>query len=308
MSRRHYKWLGLGAGFGLGMLDLALIDAMGIRMTVGDAVVTRWVMMGAAITFGALGFVIGRLAETLGALDASQRKVLRYEKLAAIGRMAAGVAHEVRNPLGVIRASAEHIAEELGPEGGAGRERSGDAQRACRFITEEVDRLDGFVGDLMDFTRPLTAEPVATSARALAERARALAEGHLGADHALELHVADGLMVHADEDLAVRVLLGLLVNAAQATGDGGRIELRAGETEGGSWFEVGDDGPGVAPADRERVFEPFFTRRARGTGLGLAMGAKIAEAHGGTLALTESDRGACFRLLLPGAEARRRAA
>lgn len=111
--------------------------------------------------------------------------------------------------------------------------------------------------------------------------------------------------VPADADLLAQVLLGLLLNAADAVAERGRIVVRAMADDAAVTVEVADDGPGVPPADAEQVFEPFFTTKAGGTGLGLAMALRIAQAHGGTLELAPgrgagaNGAGACFRLRLP---------
>lgn len=222
---------------------------------------------------------------------------MENERLAGIGRLAAGVAHEVRNPLAVIRSSASLLLEGLDPE-------AEDAHTAGRFITEEVDRLDGFIGTLLDFSRPLAPERAVVELPPLLRRVEILGSdqaARVGFEFAVE--PVEG-QVEGDEDQLAQALFTLVVNAGEATGAGGRVQLRA-AVNGEVAFEVADDGPGVSAESAARIFEPFFTTKARGTGLGLPMAARIAAAHGGALELRPraglgpEGRGACFRLRLP---------
>ena len=258
-------WIGAALGVSLGLLDGLLVEVLGIEMRLGELVVT-WPVMGIfALSFGGLGWMIGRQQELRRELETQQRQLVESEKLASLGRMAAGVAHEVRNPLGVIRSSAEVLGEEVD---------SDDGREACAFIVEEVDRLDAFVGDILDFSRPVRAAEELASAEEVVRRAIALGGPHL---EGIEVSVSTTGEL---PELFDRVLLGLLVNAAQAGAR--RVEIRS--SEGALLVE--DDGPGVPAELREQVFEPFFTTKARGTGLGLAMARRVVEAHGGRLSLT----------------------
>ncbi|HEX9402632.1 MAG TPA: HAMP domain-containing sensor histidine kinase [Anaeromyxobacter sp.] len=208
----------------------------------------------------------------------------------ALARMAAMVAHEVRNPLGIIKGSAELIrargAAALGPED----------DEALQDLLGEVERLKRLTQDFLDLAR----EPVLVTSRIdLAEVAgearRALAHRH--ASVAVRLDVPP-LPVEADADRLRQVLANLLLNAAQA---GAReIAIRGAATEGFARIEIRDDGGGVDAALKTRLFEPFATGRAEGTGLGLAIARSIAVRHGGTLTLVEDGRpGTAFALRLP---------
>ncbi|MBX3269596.1 MAG: hypothetical protein KF729_05015 [Sandaracinaceae bacterium] len=305
-----HRWdvLGLAAGVGVAVFDLATFALAGVDLSVLTAQ-----PLGGAVLFG---FVAGyallglagsrlwrarrrakrdaeRIAAQLAELEQSRARVLSSEKLAALGRLAAGIAHEVRNPLGVIRASASMVQESL-PEGT-------DDHRACELITGEIDRLDGLIGALLAFAKPArmtlartALEPVVARAATLAAEARPIA-----VERALE----PGISVFADPDLVTQVLFGLVVNAAEAGATRARVEgARRGDA---IELCVADDGPGVAPGDEARVFEPFFTTRDAGTGLGLSMAARIVEAHGGAIevragaGLGPEGRGACFSIALP---------
>ncbi len=307
---RRLPLLGLSAGIVLALLDGLLLAFLGAHIDVGGYDLTILILGSYGATFAALGWVVGFLAQARAQLredariiqaqydelQASQRKLVQYEKLASIGRMAAGVAHEVRNPLGVIRSSASLVEEAL-------PERESELRRACSFIREEVDRLNGFVTTILDFSRPI--QPVRSGVRIseVFDSALTLAGTRLAG---LQIERGtDPVGVQGDPDLLVQLVLGLVVNASESVSEAGRIALRAVGDREGVYLEVADDGPGVAAEDEEHLFEPFWTRKAKGTGLGLAMAQRIAEAHGGTLRLVhgcglgKAGDGACFRLTLP---------
>ena len=312
-TNRRWGLIGLLAGVVMGLGDMALFSLLGVEMRVGGHDAVAGVMGLFIATYAVLGWVMGRLVEArkraaadartitaqLHALAASQHALLQSEKLAAIGRLAAGVAHEVRNPLGVIRASASMLEEGPGLDD--------DARQACRFIREEIDRLNGLITSLLAFARPTEPRLSSVALDAVIERALRLAAPEVDRRAiALVRETPPALPeVRADADLLAQVLLGLVVNATEAVAEHGRIVVRASADGAAVTVEVADDGPGVAAGNAEQVFEPFFTTKASGTGLGLAMALRIAHAHGGTLELApgrgagSSGAGACFRLRLP---------
>lgn len=289
-------------GFVLGMGDYFLLRALGVTMRLGSHDATLVICVIFALNFAGLGWAIGRLFAAQAAVRASaaqvadsQRRAAQSEKLAEIGQLAAGVAHEVRNPLGVIRSSASMLALDL-PEGG-------DARRASGFIIEEVDRLNGVVRALLDYARPLATHREVLTFNDLMAAVRPRIADRL-ADQSVTLTTRGAGTLTGDPDLLIQVILTLLENAIQAT-PGGHIEVAL----QGHELLVADDGPGVDPEIVDKVFAPFVTTRAGGTGLGLAMAARVAEAHGGTVTLREGaglgpgGRGACFVLALPGGDA-----
>jgi two-component system sensor histidine kinase HydH len=317
VSFRRLDLLGAAAGFVLGLFDTWLLTLLGVEMRLGAHDAAPLVALWFASSCTLLGFVAGRLAlararlredaETIrrqqAALAVSERAAFENEKLAAIGRLAAGIAHEVRNPLGVIRASAAMVREHFAP--------ADDSYRACGFILDEIDRLDGLIASLLAFARPTALRVRPAAVGDMVARAAALAEGALrrrDAKLAAQL-AAPGAELAVDPDLIAQVLLGLVTNAAEAVAPGGHVELRARVEPAAVVLAVADDGPGVPEADRARVFEPFYTTKASGTGLGLAMAERIARAHGGELRVVQGagagpgGRGACFELVLPTAQA-----
>ncbi|MEQ9322103.1 MAG: ATP-binding protein [Polyangiaceae bacterium] len=280
--------LGLAAGIAIGVVDLTVLLLIGVEMTWRGTNLIVPVMGVFTATFAALGFTIGhltdarvQLAARLGELQHTQAQVLQYEKLASIGRMAAGVAHEVRNPLGVIKSSAALLVESL-PDGDE------DGRRAGRFIREEIDRLDDFIRALLDFSRPIEPRRCEVSLDELVDRVERLTEAsqrRTGAS--LEVKSVGARTWMLDADLLCRAVVALATNACQAAGEGGRVLIRIDADQGR--IVVADDGEGVDPEIRERVFEPFVTTKAKGTGLGSSMAARIVEAHGGRIVIVDGQ-------------------
>ncbi len=308
------RWIGAAVGIAIALFDTFTMRALGI----GFAMNGRDVSLLVAATFGSslavLGWLFGRGLE-LRHRDQQQNAVIRAqseeiaaararlaqsEKLAALGQLSASVAHEVRNPLAVIRSAAQSLAESVAVD-------DQDGQRACRFITAEIDRLTSVVGSLLAFARPLRLEPRPVKVDELFDGALLLAAPDLQRQ---QVHVERGpaaavLSVRADVDLLRQVLVGLLANAVEAVGRDGEVRLDARPLTGDQIeIEVADSGPGVPSELQARIFEPFFTTRARGTGLGLPIARQIVEAHGGRLDV--GDRrggGARFTVRLPAAPA-----
>jgi signal transduction histidine kinase len=294
------RWWGLAFGLASAIGDAFLLSWMGTRFTLWGEEVFWLPTLWFGGTGALLGFFLGDAIEsrrreraTAAALAAAGTRVAQSEKLAALGQLAAAIAHEVRNPLAVVRSAAQDIAESL-PVGDAG------GHRSASFIIEEVDRLSSVVSSLLTYARPLQLHPRPVAVHDVVERAADLAASAL-AVRGLRLRRGDdaGLpTINADGDLVCQVLLGLLANAAEAAR--GEVVVSAHAEDGTVRIAVDDDGPGI-PADlRARVFEPFFTTRPRGTGLGLAVARQIVEAHGGRIDVGDGPRGgACFTVRLP---------
>jgi two-component system sensor histidine kinase HydH len=240
-----------------------------------------------------------RLAETNRQLEQAQDEARRSERLAALGQMSAGLAHEIRNPLGVIKGSAEMLEQKIGTSNPLAGELAG-------YISTEVNRLSALVSRFLDFARPLRAERSPASLAALIDRALAtVAESWRGAPVRVEKNFAPDLpLIPLDENLADRAFVNLVQNAYEAMGDAGgtlRVSLAPAHSGGRSGIEarIEDTGPGVPPEMCEQIFNPFVTTKKTGVGLGLSIVSKIIDEHRGTIHLESSPHGARFVVSLP---------
>lgn len=237
----------------------------------------------------ALALVARRWSRAEAARRRDAERAIRGD---ALSRMGAMVAHELRNPLGVIRGAAELVRTRAGAALGE-RDRE-----ALQDVLDETERLRRLTDDFLDLARDpaIVAGPVDVAA-VVAEAARSVARTH----PALEVHAEGAARAQADAGRLRQVLANLLVNAAQAGAHHARVRV---EGDGAAIrVTVRDDGPGIDAAVRPRLFEPFATGRAQGTGLGLALSRRIVERQGGTLRLGEGSGagGAEFELRLPAA-------
>ena len=305
------RWWGTAGGVALAVVDTAIMVMLGVSFQMNGHDVTALVAVSFGSSLALLGFLVGYAAEArrrdrraaaliqaqLEALNAGRARLVQSEKLAALGQLATAIAHEVRNPLAVIRSAAQGLGETVPAD-------DAEAGRACAFITAEIDRLSSVVTSLLAFARPLHLEPRTVSVRELFDRAALLAEGELSAKGArLGRDESPALpAVKADPDLLSQVLLGLLANAAEAVPAGGVVTLTARTRDGAIELSVEDSGPGIPTELRDRVFEPFFTTRPRGIGLGLAVARQVVEAHGGRIEAGErAGGGARLTVRLPAA-------
>lgn len=236
-------------------------------------------------------------------LKKAQEEARRAERLAALGQLSAGLAHEIRNPLGVIKGSAEILSQKLASSDAL-------AQELSSYIYTEVNRLSALVTRFLDFARPSRLELNPVDMPSLLERAlKSIAEKITAGNINVRRDYASGLPpVMADEQLCDQVFTNLLSNACEAMGEkGGELKVRIFPRDSGFrhevMVEIEDSGPGI-PADlREQIFNPFFTTKKTGVGLGLAIVTKIVDAHGGAVHVkSEPGRGACFQVSLPQAE------
>ncbi|HZC77383.1 MAG TPA: ATP-binding protein, partial [Ktedonobacterales bacterium] len=251
----------------------------------------------------ALALLSARLYEDLrgsyAELARAQKELIDRERLAALGELSASIAHEVRNPLGVIFNSVGTLRRLLKP--------AGDVALLLDIVGEEADRLNRMVGDLLDYSRPLQPDLLPVPLRPLLEEALAAAGKQLGPPaEQVKVHLrvaTEVATVRGDARLLRQALVNLFLNSYQAMPRGGRLEVRArrAELDGRPAAEVlmNDTGPGIPAAIGPRVFLPFFTTKATGTGLGLAVVKRIVEGHGGSIELGQPPVGAEFRLRLP---------
>jgi PAS domain S-box-containing protein len=225
-----------------------------------------------------------------------QESLRRSQSMAAMGALVAGVAHEVRNPLFSISATVDALETDL-------RDRP-DFMELAGLLRSQVGRLTQLMRDLLDYGKPAElslaavqpGDPVRKATRGCAALARSK-------EVELDVRVAPGLPALAlDAGRMEQVLENLLANAVHHAPRGTSVRLTVDRADDGRavFFRVEDDGPGIAPADLERLFEPFFSRRQGGTGLGLPIVHRIVDAHGGTVgAANRMHGGAVFTVILP---------
>jgi two-component system, NtrC family, sensor histidine kinase HydH len=248
-----------------------------------------------------------RLAETNRRLEQAQAEARRSERLAALGQLSAGLAHEIRNPLGVIKGSAEMLTQKLQASDELARELAG-------YISTEVNRLSALVTEFLDFARPLHAEPHPADLVALLDRVLQVVAGRFAGKQEtgnavrVERHYASGLpLVPLDESLCEQAFLNLVQNAYEAMQDenrGGvlRVEVQPATKNGRNGVELrlADTGQGVPDHLREEIFNPFVTTKKTGVGLGLSIVSKIVDGHQGSIQVENMPgAGAMFTLFFP---------
>jgi len=239
-----------------------------------------------------------QLAAANRSLQEAEEAVRRSDRLAALGQLAAGLAHELRNPLGTIRASAEMLNRSVAHENEVAREVAG-------FIAEEVDRTNSLVTRFLDFVRPLELRLAPAELSQVLDRSVSMVEREAAAREVTiyKNYSPDIPPFPLDAELMERVFYNLLANAAQATAPGGAVTVKTRPMGGDAEISVIDRGEGIEPKLMDTIFNPFFTTKADGVGLGLAICSKIVDQHGGTIAVeSERGKGSVFRVCLPRGE------
>lgn len=228
-----------------------------------------------------------------------EEQLRRAERLSALGELSAMLAHEIRNPLGSIRGTAEILRDDFRP---------GDRKyEFLEILVKETDRLNRVVEDFLSLAKPLQVERETCDLAAELREVVALAAGEAATRGVrLELVPAELPPVRGDREKLRQVFLNLILNGVQATGRGGRLTISSGRHGAGDGTPAGvelifaDTGDGIEPDVLPRIFEPFFTTKSGGTGLGLAITQKIIESHGGTITVeSEVGKGTVFRVRLP---------
>jgi signal transduction histidine kinase len=249
----------------------------------------------------------GTLAETNRKLEQAQAEARRSERLAALGQMSAGLAHEIRNPLGVIKGSAEMLHQKLGESNPLASELAG-------YISSETNRLSALVTRFLDFARPLQAELVTQEITPVLDRAlRAVSLTRKDDLVRVERQYQENLpLVPLDESLCEQAFVNLIQNAYDAMGSaGGTLRVTAARANranrDGVEVRIEDTGPGIPAELREQIFNPFVTTKKTGVGLGLSIVSRIIDGHHGTIRVERSgessDRsGACFVVFFPASE------
>ncbi|MBZ5497316.1 MAG: sensor histidine kinase [Acidobacteriia bacterium] len=236
----------------------------------------------------------GELSQAYERLRSAFEQLKQSDRLAALGQLSAGIAHEIRNPLGSIKGSIEILETEIAPDN--------PKHEFVRIIKEETARLNSIVAEFLRFARPPKPAVELASLNELISSTLNLLQKE--AEHSrVEIRKClDPLLpeVNVDRDQIRQVLLNVVLNGIQAMPQGGVLEVSSARADGKVVVEVADNGPGLEEEDLERVFDPFFTTKPQGTGLGLSISYQLLQRHGGRInAERNAGRGMTFRIELP---------
>lgn len=247
---------------------------------------------------GEAGIVRGRMLilQDLSLQKNLQKQLQRNERHTALGKMAAGVAHELRNPLSSIKGLAIILRSRLTEDT--------QATDSADLLISEVERLDRVIGELLEYARPEQIRRQTVEVEKIIRNAVLLIEGDAvtnGTEIITDID-KNGVTVSGDSDKLTQVFLNVMLNSLQEMHSGGRLVIRAAQNEeGGAHIRLSDSGAGIDPHNLEKVFDPYFTTKHDGTGLGLALTKKIVDEHGGTLEIEETNQhGTTVKITLPG--------
>ncbi len=276
-------------------LDMGPIEAMRKQDTANTILLAAILLL-----IGFAGVVSLFLAQayrsTRTSLTSLERELETSRRLASLGRLAAGVAHEIRNPLSSIKGFATYFKERYRD--------NPDDQKTSEIMVHEVDRLNRVITQLLEFARPPVIQRKRASLQSLIQHSLKMIERQASAKQIQVLsHLPSEIKeVDLDPDGINQVLLNLYLNAVEAMDQGGRLSVSLSGEEGPARVKivVSDTGAGINKEDLEHVFDPYFTTKQTGTGLGLAIVHKIIEAHGGEVRVdSDVGRGTTVTLLLP---------
>ena len=295
------------AGFGIvSYLALCLGFASGVLPPPPDQFADAYVVESSAMIYPAFSTVVATglvaslasyLAERLrtygGRLEEATKRAEEAEHLAALGRLSAALAHEIRNPLGSIRGSVEL----LRTGGGLTKE----DERLCVIVEREAERLNDLVTDMVDLSRPRPPElhevDLAQTARNVVELARGSARGQ---DIRVTYVGPEQLVVRADQAQMRQMLWNLVRNALQASEDGAEVRVALERDDEEVLMQVDDDGSGIPPSKRDHIFDAFYTTRSHGVGIGLAVVKRICDDHGFHIDIDSAEgKGTSFSVRLP---------
>ena len=216
------------------------------------------------------------------------------DRLAALGQLSAGIAHEIRNPLGSIQGAVEILAQGLPPE-----------DPRCEFAQiarKEVFRLEKLTGEILQFSKPAPPKQLQIDWREIVEAACRLCSDQANRQRVDIVRQAEApaATILVDPEQVKQVIINVLINAIQAQPGGGRITIRGVIEAGELAVSIQDAGPGMSPEQLDRIFDPFFTTRREGTGLGLSISFQLVKNNGGRIrATSEPGQGSCFQVIFP---------
>jgi signal transduction histidine kinase len=259
---------------------------MGLRVQPGKIPETRSL----AMDFNGM---LDSLSTSREALDRVNREMIKQKSLAEVGKFSMMIAHEVKNPLSIIKSSMDILKKDMGLT---------SQNTMVAYIEDEIRRLNRLIEDFLSFARPMRPTFCTVDlndvVRSLLERFEMLTNE---SDVTIQAEISnDPVRVFGDSDLIARGLGNILKNACEAVGDKGEVSVVTQINDGYWIIEISDSGEGIAPDNIQKVFEPFFTSRASGTGLGLAFTRQVVEVHGGSITARNAETGgAVFRVEIP---------
>ncbi|MBM9603806.1 two-component system sensor histidine kinase NtrB [Desulfopila inferna] len=229
----------------------------------------------------------------MSSIKSMEIQLERSRRMAALGKMAAGIAHEIRNPLGTLRGFAQFF--------GSQSKSIEDSRKYSELMISEIDRLNQTVSGLLQFSRPRAPQFKKVEIDRLFEKTVSMMEADFSSKNVeLQWQKDCGIDIRADPDLLLQVLMNLIKNSIKATPSGGAITLACAQEDHYIRITVADNGSGMSEEVRERMFDPFFTTTRAGTGLGLAVSHQIIEQHGGVFEVsTQPETGTSISILLP---------
>jgi two-component system, NtrC family, sensor histidine kinase HydH len=287
-------WFGLRGGVGTALVISLAVTPLAWERGGPLLMNEEWIEILFYFTLGSLsGWLVDRREAEREKKANLEKDLAMAERFASAGRTAAGIAHEVRTPLASVQGSVEILAEDY-PEAHPRRP-------YFDILAKETERLRGVMDEFLDLNRKVSITPLVTELGPFLEDCIA-ALRPAGAARGVRLRLAtqDSMTVRLDPERMRQVVTNLLRNAIQASPEGGTVSLFWDRRDGGIEISVEDMGPGIPQADLDRIFEPFYTRKTEGVGLGLSLARQIVAAHGGTLrAENRPGGGARFTIALP---------
>ncbi|MGB9803856.1 ATP-binding protein [Desulfofundulus sp.] len=242
---------------------------------------------------GQIARAINRMARSIAEKEKLEEQLHRSERLAALGRLVTGIAHELRNPISVVKTTIQVLEQDL--------KNVYDIKQYTDIIKEQIDRQNRIIQELLDFGRPTKNFVHPASVNSLLDKVLTFTTPLLK-EHRVQLTVEkdpDVPVIEVDGERIKQVFVNLILNAVQAMPRGGTLKIRTYTDRDNVCIRFSDTGPGIASEEISRIFDPFYTTRKDGTGLGLSISHQIVTSHGGSIDVTSSEKGATFTVYLP---------